>query len=137
MTTVFGSAIVCSRAAKFGVSRPIVPAPPEADQSRQPTNSVAIPTRVRRLTDLVSRRLTASIAPNPARTARSAISAIRRRTRTIGGDDIQQVLVVQLGSELGRADQVAKQHGQLAVLGAIGGGRKATRQRGGGTAGAA
>jgi hypothetical protein len=29
-----------------------------------------------------------------------------------GGDDIQQVLVVQPGSELGRADQVAKQHGQ-------------------------
>src|SRR6516164_11741270 len=48
---------------------------PFADQIPTITKPVAIPTRVWSLTDLISRRPTASIRPSPARTARSASSS--------------------------------------------------------------
>ncbi len=77
MTTVSGSARVCSRAARFGVS-PTTDcscADPAPTGSPTTTKPVAIPTRVCNLTDLMSSRPTASRALSPARTARSASSS--------------------------------------------------------------
>ena len=76
MTTVFGSAMPCRRAARFGVS-PTMPrscASPDPIRSPTTTSPVAMPTRVCRETADLSAR-TASINSNPALTARSASSS--------------------------------------------------------------
>jgi class 3 adenylate cyclase len=77
ITTASGSAKACKRAARFGVS-PTTDCSwvdPPLIISPTTTNPVAIPTRVWSLTDLTSRRATASMARSPARTARSASSS--------------------------------------------------------------
>jgi hypothetical protein len=76
ITTTFGSATPCSRAARFGVS-PTIPrscASPYPIRSPTTTNPVAMPTRVR--SGLAAfNSLTAAISSSPARTARSASSS--------------------------------------------------------------
>ena len=79
MTTMFGSAIPCKRAARFGVS-PTMPrscASPEPTRSPTTTSPVAMPTRVcREAPDF--NPPTAWINSSPARTARSASSSCAR-----------------------------------------------------------
>jgi hypothetical protein len=80
MTTASGSARVCRRAARLGVS-PTTDcscADPLPIRSPTTTSPVAIPTRAWSLTDPTSRRPTASIKPSPARPARSASSSCAR-----------------------------------------------------------
>jgi hypothetical protein len=76
MTTVFGSAMLCSRAARFGVS-PTMPrscASPDPIRSPTTTKPVAMPTRV--CSDaLVFSAVTAATSSSAARTARSASSS--------------------------------------------------------------
>jgi hypothetical protein len=75
-TTVFGSAMTCSRAAKFGVSPTTACSWADPVPIRSPTTTkpVAMPIRVRRGAGTFN-ALTASISSSPARTARSASSS--------------------------------------------------------------
>ena len=76
MTTMFGSAMPCSRAARFGVSPTIACscAAPAPMRSPTTTSPVAMPTRVCNGA-LVLSPATAAISSNPVRTARSASSS--------------------------------------------------------------
>ena len=76
MTTVFGSAMPCMRAARFGVWPTMLRscASPEPISSPTTTSPVAMPTRVcRGARD--SSAVAALISSRPARTARSASSS--------------------------------------------------------------
>ena len=76
MTTMFGSATPCRRAARFGVLPTMLRscADPEPMSSPMTTCPVAIPIRVRSKADDLSAD-TALISSSPARTARSASSS--------------------------------------------------------------
>jgi hypothetical protein len=101
-----------------------------------------MPTRAWSLTNLTSRRLTASIKPSAARTAarhhpREPAGSRNRPApvahilgdkaagitdhvagdAVVGGADLAEILGIELRRQGGRADQVAKQHRQLAPLG--------------------
>ena len=77
ITTAFGSARACSRAARFGVSPTTDCSRAEPSPIRSPTTTrpVAMPMRAWSWANLTSRRPTASMTASPARIARSASSS--------------------------------------------------------------
>ena len=143
MTTVFGSAMPCKRAARFGVS-PTMPcscAAPDPIRSPTTTTPVAMPTRVWSGA-WVFRALTAAdqLQPGPhrplgvvlvrlriAEVHEHAIAHVLRYEPAealhslgdallIGGDDLAQVLRVHTGRECGRTDKVREHHRDLTAL---------------------
>ena len=146
MTTVFGSAIPCRRAARFGVS-PTMPrscASPDPIRSPTTTSPVAMPTRVCSGAGVLSvghRR--DQLQPRPHRPLgvilmglriaeinQHAVAHVFRHEAAeaahglgdaflIGRNDLAQVLRVHAGRERRRADQVREHHRDLAALGGV------------------
>ena len=145
MTTASGSARACRRAARFGVSPTTDCSCAEPSPIRSPTTTspVAIPTRAWSLTDLTSRRPTASIDAQPRPDRPLGIVLMRLRVAEIDqhavahvfgdkavelgddfgdgavirGDDLAQILGIEPRRQRGRADQVAEHHRQLPAFG--------------------
>ena len=146
MTTVFGSAIPCRRAARFGVS-PTMPrscASPDPIRSPTTTSPVAMPTRVcsgARVLSAVTAR--DQLQPRPHRPLgvvlmrlriaeidQHAVAHVFRHEAAeaahglgdaflIGRNDLAQVLGVHAGGERRRTDQVREHHRDLAALGGV------------------
>ena len=145
MTTLFGSAMPCRRAARFGVS-PTMPrscASPDPIRSPTTTSPVAMPTRVcsgacvfraahRRdqLQPRAHRPLgVVLMGLRIAEVDQDAVAHVLRHEPAealhglgdaflIGRNDLAQVLRVHAGGECRRADQVREHHRDLAALGA-------------------
>ena len=94
MTTASGSARACSRAARFGVSPTTDCSCAEPSPIRSPTTTspVAIPTRACSLTDLTSRRPTASIDAQPRPDRPLGIVLMRSRVAEIDQHAVAHVL---------------------------------------------
>ena len=106
MTTASGSARACSRAARFGVSPTTDCSCAEPSPIRSPTTTspVAIPTRAWSLTDLTSRRPTASIDAQPGPDRPLGIVLMRLRVAEIDQHAVAHVLgdkAVEPGDDLG------------------------------------
>ena len=149
MTTVFGSAIACRRAARFGVS-PTMPrscASPDPIRSPTTTSPVAMPTRVcSGAAGLQPADRSDQLQPRPYRPlgiilVRLRIAEIHEHAVAhvlryepaealhglgdaflIGGNDLAQVLRVHARGERCRTDEVREHHRDLAALGGVLGG---------------
>ena len=146
MTTVFGSAIPCRRAARFGVS-PTMPrscASPDPIRSPTTTSPVAMPTRVcSEAACLEPRHRRDQLQSGPHRPLGVILMGLRIaeidehavahvfRDETaeaahglgdaflIGRNDLAQVLRVHAGGERRRTDEVREHHRDLAALGSV------------------
>ena len=146
MTTMFGSAMPCRRAARFGVS-PTMPrscASPEPIRSPTTTSPVAMPTRVCSGARVLSRAHRCDqLQPRPHRPLgvvlmglrvaeihEDAVAHVFRHEAAeaahglgdaflIGRNDLAQVLGVHARGERRRTDQVREHHRDLAALGSI------------------
>ena len=146
MTTLFGSAIACSLAARFGVSPTTAYSWAAPRPSRSPTTAspVAMPTRIPSAVPAGVSRLWAEAVKLERRANRAlgvvfvrarvaeigqdavahvlgnkAARRVRRRpsTRTVvGADQLTKVLGIEAGGEGRRADQVDEHHRELPPL---------------------
>ncbi len=144
MTTVFGSAIACRRAARFGVSPTMLRSfvSPVPIRSPTTTSPVAIPMRVCR-ERVDSTAVTAAISSSPARYRPFGIVLVRARIAEInqhavamvfrnepieaahrfgdnvliGQNDLTQIFRVHAGGECRRTNKVREHHRDLPPLG--------------------
>ena len=146
MTTVFGSAIPCRRAARFGVSPTTACSCAAPDPIRSPTTTspVAIPTRVcREALRLQAADRSDHLQSRPYRSLGVVLMGLRVAeihehavahvlryepaeamhglgdTFLVGRNDIAQVLRIHSRRECRRTDEVREHHGELAALGSV------------------
>ena len=145
ITTVFGAAADCSRAARFGVSPTTLrscasPAPMSSPTTTRPvaspTRTLWPPSRGETLRDGPDQRERRAhgifrvvfIRLGIAEIDQDAVAHIFGdiaaepgddvgRAGVVGGNDLAQILRIKPGGERGRADEIAEHHRDLAALG--------------------